>query len=102
VLIESKEVTYIRLKRIAALDSTNRACRQWGIGARNNGTGRPEDGHEQDGEDSGDAVEHHLVEKIIKEYEVVASSSRLREATAEEHWPFMKAFYTFLTSRFDL
>jgi hypothetical protein len=68
-----------------------------GVGASNhvNGTRRPEDGHEQDGEDSGNAVDHHLGEKTVVEEEEVASSSRLWEATAEDYWPFTPAFYPF-------
>ena len=67
--VKSKEVTYIRLNRVAALNGTSisRASRElgWGIGARNNSTGIPEDGQEQDREDGGDTVEHHLGEKTI-------------------------------------
>jgi hypothetical protein len=105
--VKGKEVTYIRLNRVAAMDGTSRACRQWGWGwgwgcgggggtsNHVNGTRRPEDGHEQDGEDSGNAVDHHLGEKTVVGEEEVASSSRLWEATAEDCWPFTPAFYPF-------
>ena len=93
--VKSKEFAY-SLKRVAALERAIPIAGVLWISARNNGAGSPEDGHEQDGEDSGNAVDHHLGEKtVVVEEEEVASSSRLWEATAEDYWPFTQAFYTF-------
>ena len=61
--VESKGAAYTGLKRIAAqLASADRALTV----ARSNSAGRPEDGHEQDGKDSSNTVEHHLGQKTVE------------------------------------